>query len=95
MSFQCLYKSRDGQVHSYLTQQRGDPDDEITRDKDPEEQQENVIEVFVKYLFNIKFYYKSKIVGVEFRAKTEKGNKHVQLGNCSPNVHLYEDEGLT
>ena len=43
-------------------------------------------EIFVRYLFNIKFYYKAKIVGVEYRAKTEKGNKHVQIGNCSPNV---------
>ena len=44
--------------------------------------------MFVKYLFSIKFYFKSKIVGVEFRTKTEKGNKHIQIGNCTPSVFL-------
>ena len=34
----------------------------------------------------MKFYYKSKIVGVECRVKTDKGNKHIQIGNCSSNL---------
>jgi len=61
-------------------------DNDATRDKVLETSLK-VEEVQVKYLFSMKFYYKSKIVGVECRVKTDKGNKHVQIGNCNSNVH--------
>ena len=68
--------ARDGPTDNY---------NEITRDKISEE---SCVfeEVQVKYLLSMKFYYKSKIVGVECRIKTDRGNKHVQIGCCDANV---------
>lgn len=40
----------------------------------------------MKYLLSMKFFLKNKIVGVECRIKTDKGNKHVTIGNCKSNI---------
>lgn len=40
----------------------------------------------------MKFFLKNKIVGVQCRIKTDKGNKHVAIGNCKTNI---EHELLT
>jgi hypothetical protein len=31
---------------------------------------------------SIKFYFKSNLVGVECRVKTDKGNNHIYIGCC-------------
>lgn len=43
-------------------------------------------EINVKYLLSMKFFLKNKIVGVECRIKTDRGNKHVTIGNCKSNI---------
>lgn len=48
----------------------------------------------MKHLFSMKFFYKSKIVGVECRIKTDKGNKHIHIGNCDPHVKFSYKLGL-
>ena len=53
---------------------------------------EKITEIYSKYLFSMKFYYRSKIVGVECRIKTDKGTKHVNIGICEPHI---EHELLT
>lgn len=58
----------------------------MTRDKISEEN-DKFEEVDARYLLSMKFFFKSKIVGVECRVKTEKGNKHLQIGNCAPHVN--------
>ena len=73
ITFRCIYKHCEGKLHTFsddmfLDQNNlGSPH---KTKKDPKS-----ITVKVKYLLSIKFFFKSKIVGLECRIKSEKGTE--------------------
>ncbi len=75
--FQCMYENKEGKLHAHEL--------ESSRTELENERKEKIEEtdsIYIKYLMSMKFYFKSSLVGVECRIKTEKGNKHIQVGIC-------------
>ena len=84
LSFQCVYTNYQGIVHSQDAQV-GNHEEELIQHRLCEDNEETT-DIYIKYLFSMKFFFRSKIVGVECRIKTDKGTKNVQIGHCDPNV---------
>lgn len=88
ITFRCGYRTAEGKLHSLYNEQMGTPSQ---GKREGGERREGVVEseIRMKYLLSMKFYFKSKIVGIECRIKSDRGNEHVQIGNCSTNVLSY------
>ena len=86
-----MYKNFEGKLHKHVNEDPiGQPINQSKKPIAPIEIKQT--EINVKYLLSMKFFLRNKIVGVECRIKTDKGNKHVTIGNCKSNI---EHELLT
>lgn len=87
ITFKCVYKNTEGKLHTVY-------EDIVTNNtlgtpvKGKKEVGLGETEIRMKYLLSMKFFFKSKIVGIECRTKSEKGTEHIQIGNCSSNVRM-------
>jgi hypothetical protein len=80
LAFRCVYGNIQGIIHSHAE----DP----SPLNFPKDQDSSLTEIIVKQMLSIKFYFKSKIVGVECRLKSDKGAERIRVGNCSSNVKI-------
>ena len=80
-----MYENKEGKLHTHDFDNSSRAEHEAEK-KDKIEETESI---YIKYLMSMKFFFKSSLVGVECRIKTEKGNKHIQIGNCEPHVIVW------
>ena len=72
ITFRCIYKHSKGKLHSFKVDNLESHENASPKKNKMES---NSLTVKVKYLLSIKFYFKSKIVGLECRIKTDKGTQ--------------------
>jgi hypothetical protein len=82
-----MYKHHEGKIHSIETEV-ANSNGSVSPQQDHKNKAETT-EIKIKYLLSMKFFFKSKVVGVECRLKNDRGNEHVQIGNCANYVNLY------
>ena len=70
ITFKCVYKSTEWKLHTvYKDIVTNNTLGTLVKGK----KEVGLAEIRMKYLLSMKFFFKSKIVGIEYRTKSEKG----------------------
>lgn len=85
ITFRCSYKDGEGKMHCWNDEEHHP--NQVSSPPKPKKAPKSIT-VKVKYLLSIKFFFKSKIVGLECRIKTDKGTELERIGNCDMSVYM-------